>query len=260
MKRNTSYVWVLGMAAVLLASSMPLHASSTDGRIKASAKQSYVFRTYLKHDKIKVQSKDGVVTLTGTVSEVSHKAMAEETVMGLPGVQSVSNQLMVTATPAKAYSDAWLGERVRNTLRYHRSVSRSNTDVSVTDGKVTLRGEASSAAQKELTTEYARDVSGVKDVDNQMTIGEPPANLDARSATEVIDDASITTQARMSLLFHGTDAYNTKVSTDQGVVTLTGLAKNQAEIDLATKLVSDIHGVESVNNQMTVEVSQSSTN
>jgi len=44
------------------------------------------------------------------------------------------------------------------------------------------------------------------------------------------------------------------------VVTLTGTAKNQAEIDLATKRVNDIHGVKSVDNQMTVEVLQSSTN
>jgi osmotically-inducible protein OsmY len=45
----------------------------------------------------------------------------------------------------------------------------------------------------------------------------------------------------MSQLFHhGTDVFDTKVSTHKGVVTLAGTAKNQAEIDLATKRVSDI--------------------
>jgi osmotically-inducible protein OsmY len=65
----------------------------------------------------------------------------------------------------------------------------------------------------------------------------------------------------MSLLFHhGSDAFDTKVSTRGGVVTLTGTAENQAEIDLASKRVNDIYGVKSVVNKMTIEVSRSSTN
>jgi hypothetical protein len=37
---------------------------------------------------------------------------------------------------------------------------------------VTLTGTAKNQAQKELTTEYAKDVEGVKDVDNQMVVVE----------------------------------------------------------------------------------------
>jgi osmotically-inducible protein OsmY len=44
------------------------------------------------------------------------------------------------------------------------------TDVSVKDAIVTLRVDASSEAQKELTTEYAKDVTEVKDVKKEMTI------------------------------------------------------------------------------------------
>jgi hypothetical protein len=41
------------------------------------------------------------------------------------------------------------------------------------------------------------------------------------------------------------------VETKEGVVTLAGKAKNAAEKDLATKLVSDVHGVKKVVNNMT---------
>src|SRR5208337_3859352 len=88
----------LTLAAVvstLLISSSPLCAASTDSRIESSAAKSYVFKTYLKDDSIKTVSKDGVVTLTGTVAEVSHKSLAENTVESLPGVKSVDNQLVV---------------------------------------------------------------------------------------------------------------------------------------------------------------------
>ena len=253
----TTIVAALFIAAVIMfAASIPLQASTTDNRIEKSAKKSYVFKTYLKEDAIKIKADDGIVTLTGTVSEASHKSMAEETVSSLPGVKSVKNELTVTGTPSTANSDVWIAERVRGTLLFHRSVSYVDTSVKVTDGNVTLRGEASSEAQKQLTTEYAKDVSGVKDVDNKMTVAKSPSKSH-RSMDERIDDASITTQVRMSLLFHhGTDVFDTKVSTHKGVVTLSGTAKNQAEIDLATKRVNDIHGVVSVNNQMKVETAQ----
>ena len=260
MKIKLKYKLALIVAATfLVAASIPLQASQTDNRIESSAKDSYVFKTYLNNDAINIKSDDGIVTLTGTVSDESHKTMAEETVGSLPGVKDVHNQLKVTGSPASPNSDAWISERIRGTLLFHRSVSYLNTEVSVTGGEVTLRGKADSEAQKQLTSEYAEDVSGVKDVDNKMTVTK--SHKSHRTIGEKIDDASITTQVRMSLLFHhGTDVFDTKVSTSKGVVTLSGTAKNQAEIDLATKRVGDIHGVESVNNQMTIEASQSSTN
>ena len=128
----------------------------------------------------------------------------------------------------------------------------AKTQVKAKDGIVTLRGEAASQAQKELTTEYARDVEGVKDVKNEMTVAETAKKTPTTG--EKIDDASITAQVKMTLLFHrSTSAFNTTVDTKHGVVTLTGKAKNAAEKDLVTKLVTDINGVKSVKNKMTIE-------
>ena len=79
-------------AVVLLVFSVPVQASKVDDQIISSAKNSYVFKNYLKNDDIKIQSKDGAVTLTGTVSEESHKTLARETVAGLPGVKTVDKR------------------------------------------------------------------------------------------------------------------------------------------------------------------------
>jgi osmotically-inducible protein OsmY len=71
---------------------------------------------------------------------------------------------------------------------------------------------------------------------------------------ESIDDASITAQVKMTLLYHrSTSALRTKVETNEGVVTLYGKATNATEKELVTKLVNDIHGVRSINNRMTIE-------
>ena len=37
-----------------------------------------------------------------------------------------------------------------------------------------IRGVAASSAQKELTTEYAKDIEGVKEVKNDMTVAATP--------------------------------------------------------------------------------------
>jgi hyperosmotically inducible protein len=61
----------------------------------------------------------------------------------------------------------------------------------------------------------------------------------------------------MALLFHrSTSALHTKVETKHGVVTLSGKAKNAAEKDLVSKLITDVKGVKSVKNQMTIEESK----
>src|SRR5574339_311837 len=122
MKIKALYAVAL-MALALLMVSGPVQASSTDDRIESSAKESYVFKTYLKGDDIKVKSKDGVVTLTGTVAEESHKALAGETVANLSEVKSVDNQLKVKEGFPAEMSDAWLSTKVKTTLLFHRNVS-----------------------------------------------------------------------------------------------------------------------------------------
>jgi hyperosmotically inducible protein len=135
---------------------------------------------------------------------------------------------------------------------FHRSVSAGTTEVDVKDGIVTLRGDAASQAQKELTTEHAKDVEGVKDVKNEMTVTK--TSKKTRTAGDKIDDASITAQVKMTLLTHrSTSALNTSVTTKRGVVTLSGKARNAAEKDLVNKLVNDLNGVKEVKNRMTIE-------
>lgn len=248
------YTVAIMMAAIgVLVVSMSLGASEIDDRIVSSAQKSYVFKTYLKNDAIQIHSKDGAVTLTGTVSDESHLSLAEDTVAGLPGVTRVVNRLEVKGDRPSRNSDAWVGMKVKTMLLFHRNVSATGTEVSVKDGLVTLRGEAESEAQKELTTQYAKDVEGVKEVRNEMSLSKTPKK-GAETLGEKIDDASITAQAKMTLLFHSaTSAQNTKVETKEGVVTLSGKAQNPAEKDLATKLVSDINGVKAVVNTMTLE-------
>lgn len=263
---KTTHAAVLTVASLcLVLTSVSVQADQTDDRIESAAKKSYVFKHYLRDDSVKVDSKEGVVTLRGSVEDASHKSMAQDTVEGLPGVRRVDNQIEVKGTSSAEGSDGWITTKVKTALLFHRSVSARRTEVSTMDGVVTLRGEAATQAEKDLATEYAKDINGVKDVKNEMVVGigsEKAARADhdnndksGRTVGEKIDDASVTAQAKTALLTHrSTSAIRTKVETRDGTVTVTGTAKNTAEKDLVSKIIGDIEGVKRVDNQMTVEV------
>jgi hyperosmotically inducible protein len=251
MNVNYSKVFLAVMFGVVL-TSVSVRASETDDRIQSSAKDTYVFRTYLKDDSIKVMSNDGMVTLTGTVNDESQKGLAQETVASLPGVKNVDNQLVISGQQPPENSDGWLSMKVKGALLFNRNVSAVNTEVYVTDGVVTLKGQADSQAQKDLTGEYAKDIDGIKGIDNQMTIASTPSKPD-QDQDNKIDDASITAQVKMAFLtHHSTSAFKTGVETNKGIVTLSGNAINGAGKDMATKVASGINGVSNVVNNMTI--------
>jgi len=239
-------------AAVLVASAATLCATETDDRIVSAARNSYNFKTYLKGDKIAVAVKGGAATLTGKVQDEFHRSLAEETLAGLPGVTSVNNQLSLAGEPGAKAADATLKAKVQTALLFHRRLSAGRTTVLVDDGFVTLRGEAESEAQKALATEYVKGLDGVAGVRNEMTVA---AGQRRRREIRVrIDDASLTAQIKMALLFNkATSAVHTKVRTENGVATLTGSARSKAERDLVTRIVRNLEGIRKVRNQMTVE-------
>lgn len=240
-------------AAILLACNGPARASEMDDRIESSFLNSFVYKTYLEGEQITIMSQDGAVTLSGTVVTDINKLMAQHTAEALPGVISVDNRIQLAQGQPDEYSDMWVNMKVKAALLCYRNVSGTKTEIVVKDGIVTLKGEAANQAQKELTTEYAQDVVGVKKVNNEMTVAARPAESE-KTLLETIDDASITAQVKGALLLHrSTNALTTGVTVNSGVVTISGKAKNAAEKSLVAKLVMDIHGVKNVVNDMTIE-------
>ncbi len=239
------------LSSLLAASAVTVFGSSSvDNKIVDSAKASYNYRTLLE-DKVTVKAHDGAVTLTGTVADANLRDLASDTVSGLPGVLSVDNQILLDPE-VKEHSDAWIAFKIRYLLLIHANVSTANTKVLVKDGIVTLTGTVENSAQKELTGEYAKDIDWVKSVNNQLII--QPSASKAQAAQEAMDDASITSQIRYALLTHkSTSAIKTKISTNDGVVVITGTVANDAERSLVNKLALSVRGVKSVVNNVTVK-------
>jgi hyperosmotically inducible protein len=253
MKLQRIRAFALLTTGALFLPSMSSRASETDDRIESAAANSYVYKTYLKEDSVKVESDSGMVTLTGTVKERFHKSLAADTVEGLPGVKSVDNQLTLKEDTSTDNADRWLRLKVETALLFHSDVNAMTTKVSAENGTVFLRGEATDLVEKDLATEYASDVDGVKSVKNEMTVSTTPPET-RRTMAEKLDDASVTALVKASQLAHlSTSTITTKIETKDGVVTISGVAKSAAEKKHISKLASGVHGVNKVVNEMTIK-------
>jgi hyperosmotically inducible periplasmic protein len=251
---------LLASTSALFGLNPALHASTNDDAIVKAAVDSYVFRKFLRDDHITTSALQGDVTLTGTVADASRKSLAEDTISHLPGVGQVINDLEIQPHPTDGNLDTRITLQVETLFMLHRKLSATKARVVSVNGVATLTGEATSQIQKELATEYTQDVEGVTDVQNHLTIvpetGSPVSGV---ADAEKVDDPSVTAQVTTALAVHrSTSTIGVSVQTKDGVVTLGGLAKNEAERNLVTRLSQDINGVVHIINEMTIPVTATS--
>lgn len=77
-----------------------------------------------------------------------------------------------TSDAAADLSDAALRADVKERLTRDAFVERYDIDVRVEDAVVTLRGSVANAYEREQAAEVAREVEGVRRVDNRIVAGE----------------------------------------------------------------------------------------
>ena len=175
--------FVLALVALgIFALHLAARDSQADSRIEASAEKSSAFGNVLNGDSIVTKARRGVVTLSGTVNEPSHKLLAEETLAGMPEVTKVINQIIIVEDPqltavtvadpqvVTGVDDASITAQVKSVLLSHDSTSALHTSVSTTAGAVTLSGEARDEAERDKVAKLSKEINGVKSVTNNMTL------------------------------------------------------------------------------------------
>lgn len=155
-----------------------------------------------------------------------------------------------------AVLDARLESQLLTTYQLSPYLRHDDITVTVKEGKATINGQVESDANKELATEIAEGIPGIKDVDNQMTTEanyQTPVRKAGPSYAEIIDDASITAAVKSKLMWSRyIDSSTTKIITKKGMVTLTGSAENKDAVELAGNLAMTTRGVMSVDNKLKV--------
>lgn len=190
---------------------------------------------------IRVQVKDGTVTLQGTVDSWQEMYLGEEVVKKVPGVKRVVNDITINSKIQR--SDKELQEEIQRRLAADVWVDANVLEVQVQDGHVTLKGVVSSRAEK---TQAALDafVMGVQSVDDRGIQVDPERQQDMRRVMPVSpkNDAEIARTATAALHYDPRlRDMVIKVSVVRGVATLTGTvdtleAKQAAEQDARNTL------------------------
>jgi hyperosmotically inducible protein len=149
-----------------------------DASITTAIKSKLIWSKNADGRNTEVTTKAGKVTLKGTADSAAAKELIGSMALNTRGVNSVSNNLVVTpakpdlADSAKSsaseaeqdISDAWITTKVKSTLLYSSNVRGTDVVVNTKDGVVTLDGRVDSGAERALAIELADNVRGVKSV------------------------------------------------------------------------------------------------
>ena len=156
--------------AVAVMTALCLGCSASDAGITTAIKSDLAADDEVKAYQIDVDTKDKVVTLTGTVDTPRAKTRAVEIVRLQKGVFQVIDNVTVTPAAPAVISDAALTASVKAKIGTDATMSGSKVTVDTLDGVMTLSGEVRSQDQKDLAVRLARETMGVREVNDRMTV------------------------------------------------------------------------------------------
>jgi hyperosmotically inducible periplasmic protein len=161
------------LALVGCASSMTTKSTrQSDSGVTSVIKESLEGNEKVKARQVEVQTREGVVFLTGVVDTEEARREAGRVAWRTEGVDGVVNDLTVGERTAGSWvDDVMISSKVKSKLIANSEVKAGDIDVSSSQGVVTLIGRVSSATIKDTAERVARGTSGVKDVHNELTVG-----------------------------------------------------------------------------------------
>lgn len=123
---------------------------------------------------IDVDTRDGVVRLSGMVETDAQRHEAEKLARKTDGVTRVINDIKLgEPTLEENIDDAWISTKVKAKIAADPDINAFNIDVDVLQGVVTLAGEVKTAYAQRRAEEIATRTEGVKDVRNLITVEAP---------------------------------------------------------------------------------------
>jgi len=126
----------------------------------------------VKAREVEVQTREGTVYLTGVVDTEEARREAARVAWRTEGVRGVVNDLTVgERTVGSWIDDVMISSKVKSKLIANSDIKAGDIDVGSSQGVVTLIGRVSSEKIKSEAESIARGTRGVKEVHNELLVG-----------------------------------------------------------------------------------------
>ncbi len=147
--------------------------AADDSVLTSKVKAALAADRAVKGRDIEIETRDGVVQLSGFVDSEDARTAAVLRARSVDGVAEVRNDLSIRTDdrPAKgAASDTVIAARVRDNLGNVKLAEGSDVNVEVSEGVVQLSGFVMTDEEKVQAGDAASAAAGVRDVENHIAL------------------------------------------------------------------------------------------
>ncbi len=242
----------------------------TDDYLKDQVDAALKAEAWVDDTSIRIKSVNkGVVLLDGKAATLSDHLRALEVTSGVAGVRQVASEIVSPDefgdreiwnddTPAdpehgNVFTDGWITAQTKMALMTDAEIVSGDINVDTRRGVVTLFGTAPTRAAHDRAIQLAKDVSGVRSVNPELRVVAASKKKQATASDDQIQSAVTKRIAAAKM-----DGAKVHVEVNAATARLTGTVQRASHRYAAVAIAYGTPGVARVQNDLRIEVLQSS--
>lgn len=222
---------------------MAVKTIKADSDIKRDVLRELKWDPRVSETEVGVQVRDGVVALSGFVTSYAKRLAAVEATHRVGGVLDVANDLEVRIPGVSKKTDTDIAEAARHALMWDVFVPHEKIRTTVSNGWVTLEGDAQYWVQREDAARAVQRLTGVTGVTNNIVVrGQSADPGEIRAAIE----EAVERRAER-------EVERITVQVNDGVVSLRGAVRSWGERHAIEQAAGFAPGVHRVNSDLVID-------
>ncbi len=142
----------------------------SDEQIRSNIERVLEWNADVDPEHVRVQVRNGIATLEGSLDALWKLPYVEELVSGLTGVTAIDNKLAIV--PTKDITDERIAESVVEALKRSPKINADAVEVTVANAVVKLSGAVRDWEAREFAHDTAMRAFGAIGVDNQLVVAQ----------------------------------------------------------------------------------------